>query len=118
MNSILLNPDGDFVFEQGSFLMVKEDEELAQSVRMVLQTALEEWFLNEEFGLNREVFLNKLFNENEARDSIIEALSLENRISLVEEIKFKKVGRKLLIDLVLLKNDNTSLLIEGVNLNA
>ncbi|WP_416730311.1 DUF2634 domain-containing protein [Fictibacillus sp. JL2B1089] len=118
MKSIMIDAYGDLVFEQGSFLMVKDDEELAQSVRIVLQTALEEWFLNEGFGLNRETFLTKTFNETEARDSIIDALSVEDRISSVEDIKFSKVGRSLLINLVLIKNDNTSLLIEGVNVGA
>ncbi|MGM0806530.1 MAG: DUF2634 domain-containing protein [Bacillota bacterium] len=118
MKSILLNEQGDFVFKQGSFLMVEGDEELAQSVKVILQTAKDEWFLDEDFGLNREPLFSKRTNENEIRDSIIEALIVEPRISAVENISFRKENRVLFVDLTLRKQDGEILQVGGVDINA
>jgi phage baseplate assembly protein W len=118
MKTILLNSEGDFVFEQGSFLMVENDLDLAQSVSFILQTAKGEWFLNPDLGLDRDALLAKNFNESLARDSIIEALSYESRIMAVEEIKFTKLGRSLFVDLVVRKQDETTLQLEGVSVLA
>lgn len=118
MKTLLLDETGDLVLEQGSFLWIEGDEELAQSVRMILGTAKGEWFLDEEFGLDREPIFVKKFNENEARDSIIEALSVEPRIASVEEMKFTREGRVLSVDLTLRKQDGETLYVQGVNLVA
>jgi phage baseplate assembly protein W len=118
MKTILINSEGDFVFEQGSFFMAENDLEIAQSVSFILQTAKGEWFLNPDLGLDRDALLAKKFNESLARDNIIEALSYEPRISAVEEIQFSKLGRTLLVDLVIRKQDKTTLRLEGVSVLA
>jgi phage baseplate assembly protein W len=114
MKTLLLNQEGDFVLEQGSFLWVEGDEELAQSVRVILQTRLGEWFLNLGLGLDRNTILGKNFNEVEAKSSIIEALAEEPRISGVEEITFTKTGRELSVSLKLLKENGEVLLLTEV----
>lgn len=118
MKTFLLDETGDLVVENGSFVWVEGDEELAQSVRVLLQTAVGEWFLDNELGVNRDPITAKRFSENEARDSIIESLAAEPRISSIDSIVFTKVGRELLIDLVLLKADGDTLEMTGVNINA
>jgi phage baseplate assembly protein W len=118
MKTLLLNSEGDFVFEQGSFFMAENDLEIAQSVSFILGTAKGEWFLNPDLGLDREALLTKNFNESLARDSIIEALSYETRITAVEEIKFSKLGRTLFADIVIRKQDDTTLQLEGVSVFA
>lgn len=117
MKTLLLNQEGDLTLIQGSFLWVEGDEELAQSVRIILGTAKEEWFLDEAFGLNRDPLFAKRFNEIEARDSIIEALTAELRIAAVEDITFRIEGRVLFVDLKLRKQDGETLRVSEVSMN-
>lgn len=111
--------DGDLVFKNGDVVMVEGDEELAQSLRTIFQTRKEEWFLNENHGLDRSPFLTKKFDESLATDAIAEATAQEERIQQVENISFKKrEGRSLTVDATFIKNDGQPLRMEGVNLLA
>ncbi len=99
--------NGDLVLSGGSFLYVEGDIELAQSVENVLATAKGEWFLDEDHGLERDAILGKQFNESEATDAIIEAVTQEERIASVEDIRyaFDKVTRTLSVSMQLRKDD-------------
>lgn len=114
MKSFLLNRSGDYVIRNNEFVMIEGDEELAQCVRILLQTSKEEWFLDVDHGLDREPIFAKPFNEVNAKDSIIESVLQEPRIASVEEITFSRVDRMLEIDMKLLKSDGEILLVEGV----
>lgn len=109
---------GDIVISAGEFAMIEGDEELAQSVQMTMQTARGEWFLNEDFGMYREPFENKPYNEEEVRASIIEAATDDTRIVSVDTLSlvFDKAMRSLSVDLELQKADGDSITIEEVEI--
>ncbi|ADE87500.1 hypothetical protein [Deep-sea thermophilic phage D6E] len=107
--------DGDLVFENGDVVMVDGDEELAQSLETIFRTRKGEWFLNEQFGLDFEPFLTKRFDETMATDAIAEAAAQEERIQRIENISFRREGRKLYVELTLVKSDGQTLSIGEVN---
>lgn len=114
MKALKIDENGDFVMENGSFVMVEGDEQLAQEVRIAIQTNRGEWFLDLDEGLDREPIFAKNFNENNARSSIIESLMNTSEPLAVEEIDFLKVGRVLYVNLVLRKEDGSILNVEDV----
>lgn len=109
---------GDIVFENGDVVMIDGDDEIAQCVETVLRTNKGEWFLNEEFGLDRSPLLTKQFDETLAADAIAEAVAQEERIKQIENISFQREGRKLYVDITLVKNDGQTLSIGEVNILA
>lgn len=105
---------GDLVFENGMLRTVEGDAELAQSIENILATAKGEWELDEEHGLDREAILGKSLNESEATDAIIEAVTQDERIASVENIRysFNKAIRTLSVSMTLRKQDETTLELE------
>lgn len=110
--------NGDIVISAGEFAMIDGDEELAQSVRMTIETARGEWFLNEDFGMFRDPFESKPYNEEEIRASIIEAATDDTRIASVENLAlvFDQAVRSLAVELVLQKTDGDTITIEEVEI--
>lgn len=116
MKSLLLDETGDIVIENGTFVMAEGDDELAQQVRIAWQTAKGEWFLDPDEGTNREPLIAKQFNENNARDSLIESLTGLTEPIDVETLSFSREGRTLFVDAILRKQGGTTLTMEGVQL--
>lgn len=116
MKSFKLDPNGDFVFENGSFLMIVGDEELAQQVVLAVKTSKGEWFLDPEEGADRSAIFSKVFDEQAVKDSLIESIEGTSESLIVEEIFFVKEGRNLQVYLNLKKEDGSSLQLEGVEL--
>lgn len=110
--------DGDLVISSGELNMVEGDLEIAQSVRMTMETAQGEWFLNPDFGMDREPLENKIFNEEAVRASIVEAATDDERIESVNDLVFAqdKSNRMLHVSLELQKTDGEAVRIEGVEL--
>ncbi|PAE96784.1 DUF2634 domain-containing protein [Shouchella clausii] len=110
--------DGDLCFENNEMQMVEGDKELAQSVAMILQTRKGEFQLEPEHGMERENLLGKAFDEELLRYDVVEAIAQEERISALEDMAviddLKSRQRK--ISLVLKKEDQEVLTIEGVDL--
>lgn len=100
--------------------MLDGDEELAQSVRVLLQTQQEEYFLDEDHGLSRENLQGKEANQDAAADDIIEAVAQEERIESVEDIVFEdnRKNRNRTVSLTLQKTDGETLMVEEVELDA
>lgn len=110
--------DGDLVIdENGDIVMVEDDEELAQSIRMVLQTRKGEFFLDPDHGLVFDNLLGKEASQDEAHEDIVEAVSQEERIASVEEVIFNedRKNRKRSVSLVLRKETGEILTIEKVD---
>lgn len=107
MKSFKLDENGDFVLENGSFVLLEGVEQLAQEVKMSIQTSKGEYFLDLNEGMDREPILAKDFNENNGRNSIIESLVNTSEPLVVENISFANVGRVLLVDIILSKEDGT-----------
>ena len=114
-------PEGEVVDDGlGGERQLPEDEELAQAVKMILQTRKGEFFLELEHGLVYDNILGKEANQDEARDDIIEAVSQEERIVSVKEVPFVDdwKDRTRLVSLKLQKDNGETLSIEGVDLSA
>ncbi|MDE3837943.1 hypothetical protein C0966_00780 [Bacillus methanolicus] len=79
--------DGDLVVENGELVMIDGDEELAQSIRSILETRKGEFFLEPEHGLSYENLLGKNTNKEALRDDIIEAVSQEPRVESIPDIQ-------------------------------
>ncbi|WPZ17783.1 DUF2634 domain-containing protein [Geobacillus subterraneus] len=110
--------DGDLVFENGDVVMVDGDEEMVQSLTVILRTRKGEWFLNEQFGLDFSPFLTKKFDEVLATDAIAEAAAQEERIQQVEHVSFRREGRSLTVNATFIKSDGQPLQMEGVIIGA
>lgn len=116
MKALKIDSSGDWVMENGSFVVIEGDEQLAQEARISIETLRGEWFLNSDEGMDRVPFMGKNFNENNARSSIIEALMNTSEPLSVEQITFLTVERVLYVDLVLRKEDGNTFRVEGVRL--
>ncbi|OAH53073.1 hypothetical protein AWH48_11995 [Domibacillus aminovorans] len=112
--------DGDLVFENNEWIFVEGDEELAQSVEDVLQTRKGEFFLEAEHGISYDHLLGKRADQAEARDDIIEAISQENRIQSVTDVRIidDKGKRNRSVSLALEKEDGTKIVLREVPVNA
>ncbi|MED4977229.1 DUF2634 domain-containing protein [Heyndrickxia faecalis] len=111
---------GDIVIENGEVVMVDGDEELVQSIRMLLQTRKGEFFLEPEHGLSFDNIIGKEANQDETHDDIVEAISQEDRIESVEKIDFNDDNKARIrsISVELQKADGNALNIEGVDIDA
>ena len=118
MKSLKLDESGDLVFENGSFVVIDGDDELAQQIRSSYKMRKGEWFLDEDEGMEREPFFTKLFNEDDARDAIIDSTSETSEPLEYEDIIFTKVenSRRLQVDVRVKKSDGETLVVEGVEL--
>jgi hypothetical protein len=116
LKAFKLDAAGDFILENGSFVLLEGDEQLAQEVRMSVQTAKGEYFLDLDEGLDREPLFAKDFDENNGRNSIIESLMNTSEVLAVENISFAKVNRVLLVDISLSKDDGTIINVNEVGI--
>lgn len=116
MKSFKLDANGDLVFENGSFVMIEGDEELAQQARISIKTEKGEWFLDPDEGMDREPIFAKLFNETDAKDSIMESVIGTSEPLVFESIDFNRDtrSRKLTVDIIMRKEDGEALTLEGV----
>jgi phage baseplate assembly protein W len=111
--------DGDIVIdENGDIVMVEDDEELAQSVRSILETRKGEFFLEPNHGVSFDNLLGKQANQHEARDDIIEAVSQEARVAAVTEVVITddRKTRKRSVNVTVQKEDGTQVEVGEVNI--
>ncbi|WP_150284362.1 DUF2634 domain-containing protein [Rummeliibacillus sp. TYF-LIM-RU47] len=113
--------DGDFVFDEaGNLVMVEGDEEIAQGALMNLSIRKGEFELDENIGLDTSFMQNKLVQDEEISDSVLEALQVltdQNIIEGAENIMISRQGRSSTIDLDLVKTDGLNISLEGVDLS-
>ena len=110
--------DGDLMIdENGDIVMVEGDEELAQSVRMILETRKGEFFLEPDHGLVFDNLLGKEADLAKAHEDIVEAVLQEERIASVEDVIFtdNQQERTRSVSLKMQKTDGGTLSLEGVN---
>lgn len=118
MKTLLLNQGGDLELDgQRNLRMVDGPEERTQAVRILLETAKGEWFLDTQHGTDyREILGSKPdLDEAAIRETIMEALEQEKRITDVRrlDISFDRRTRVLYIDLLLLMDgERTALELE------
>jgi hypothetical protein len=118
MKSLKLDANGDLAMENGSFIWIDGEDAIAQQLRISIQTIKGEWFLDPEDGMDMGPIFSKVFDENEAKNSVIEAALQVPDIVSVEDIAFTRntVTRKMEIDLSVTKQDGTAIQLEGVNI--
>jgi len=110
--------NGDLVISNGDFAMIQEDEELAQSVRMNIEAAQGEWFLDLNYGMDREPFETKPFNEESARLAIVEAATADGRIQAVDRLELVSDfnSRRLSVSMTLIKTNGEEVQLGGVEI--
>lgn len=93
----LLLIDGDLVLEGGELQLVEGLDELAQEMRVELQTNRGEFFLAPTEGLPFDVILRKLPNQEAIRGAISGTLNKNPRIRRLDEVKttFNRQERRL-----------------------
>jgi phage baseplate assembly protein W len=88
--------DGDLIFDSNRELsMIEGLDEIAQSLFIIVQTRLGEFYLDETVGTDHSALLAKQFDEDAAHDAIVEALMEDNRVEEVTDIQFTQTGRTL-----------------------
>jgi phage baseplate assembly protein W len=110
--------DGDLVVENGELVMIDGDEELAQSIRSILETRKGEFFLEPEHGLSFENLFGKTAYPDELRDDIIEAVSQEPRVESITNVQIfdNRETRKRSVNLTIQKENGEEVEIGEVNL--
>jgi len=107
MKSFYLNPETNDIELDGSneIKMVDGDDELVQSVRLIITTNLGEWFLNPEYGFDRFAVLGKGVEHDIIVDSLYQAILQEKRVQRVENVTIDvdNKNRKLLIEFTFTK---------------
>lgn len=78
--------DGDLVFHNGDLTIIEGVAEVEQCLEIMLSTNLGEWFLNEDFGFNYHMALEKPVNE-EVQAEIARVLAQEERVTTIGEIQ-------------------------------
>lgn len=109
--------DGDIELDdQGQIVMVDEDDELEQSVRLLLGTNQGEWFLNSIHGLAYKYLQVQSPDPERIRSEVLQTLSQEPRIAKVEEIQveFLYRERKLKISFRAIAQDGSEIQFEEV----
>lgn len=115
--------NGDFVFDEtGQLEMVSDDEEIAQAVEMCLSIRKGEFFLDEFIGINTSFLGEKISDEEDVFEAIIEALeplTEEEIIEGVENIDAEMVGREIHVtSFNIIKIDSSdSIEMEGVKIS-
>jgi hypothetical protein len=107
LKTFYINPEtNDLEFDGSNNLkMVSNDDEIVQSVRMLIKTNVNEWFLNIEHGFDWLVVQTKNIDEAIITDALYAAILQETRIATVEDLQFNfdAKNRKMNIDFKLTK---------------
>jgi phage baseplate assembly protein W len=82
MRDILLADDGDIDFAHA----VDADQEVMQSIRIILETSLGSFVGDADMGLDTSDLIGKQYNERYAVAAIREALTQEKRITAVNDV--------------------------------
>lgn len=85
--------DGDIKLEAGNFTVVDKEVEVKQSLTSLLTIRKGEFFLDENIGLSRSNLFGKRTNKAEAHDDLIECLSQDDRVELINEMFFSVENR-------------------------
>lgn len=115
--------NGDFVFDEtGQLALVSDDDEIAQAVEMCLSIHKGEFSLDEFIGIDTSFLGEKLSDEEDVLEAIIEAiepLTEEEKIDGVESIDAKFIGREVHItSFNIIKVDSSdSIEMEGVKIS-
>lgn len=80
----LLN--GDLSFENGDFQLIDGEHEVGQCITISLGTNLKEWFLNENFGIDRLLLVEKS-TEEQVRAEVMRVLAQEERITEINSVE-------------------------------
>lgn len=82
MRDILLAEDGDINFAHA----IDADQEVMQSIRIILETSLGSFIGDAEMGLDTSDLIGKQYNELYAVTAIRDALTQEPRIDAVNDV--------------------------------
>lgn len=100
MKSLLIDESGDLVFNGNELQMTDAATDIQQSVRIILETLLGEFFFDENLGLTHENLLGKNLNLEYLKQDIIDTIiEQEERISSVDSVFFNldKANRHLVV---------------------
>ena len=85
--------NGDLIFKDGDFEMIGERNEIAQCLEIMLSTHLGEWFLNQDFGFNYHLALEKP-NDDEIQAEVARVIAQEERVESIGEITIRSDKKK------------------------
>ncbi|GAK01517.1 hypothetical protein [Geomicrobium sp. JCM 19055] len=116
MKSLALDDTGDLVIKNGNITMVDEDQELIQSLRLLLRTNVDEWFLDPSIGLYHAEFRGKRADEEDMTAALEEAIEQEPRIDRIKSISFEydRPRRKVSVFFIAIKTDGEPLEVSEV----
>lgn len=109
--------NGDLSIDQsGNLEMVEKEDEIAQSVEMILSANKGEWFLNDAFGLEYDEITSKGQAKRDIEFALREAIFQEERIQGIDfhKVEVDSEKRSLSVNLELTTEDNEIMRI-GVN---
>lgn len=120
MKDFKLDSNGDVIFLNGDLLMTNEKEDIAQSIRIILQSREGEFVLEESMGLPYENIFEKNPNFDYIEQDITEAIEQDDRISSVDEVNFDfdSSNRLLKVTIKATSINNEEIELEEVEMNA
>lgn len=110
--------NGDLVFDSnGELSMIEGLDEIAQSLFIIVQTRLGEFYLDENVGLDQSTILTKQFDEDAAHDAIVEALMEDDRVEEVTDIEFTQTGRTLSVSFTVQTTTGDPVTVDNVSVD-
>lgn len=110
MKSFYINPATNDLELDGhnEIKTVEGDEELLQSVRIILTTNLKEWFLNPQHGFDRFAVLGKRVERDRVFDALYQAILQDERINRINDVKMDidREKRKIKVDFSFTKKED------------
>ncbi|MFT8928537.1 MAG: DUF2634 domain-containing protein [Sporolactobacillus sp.] len=110
--------NGDLTFDSGGELsMIEGMDEIAQSLFIIVQTRLGEFYLDETVGTDQSALLAKQFDEDAAHDAIVEALMEDDRVEEITDIEFTQTGRTLNVSFMVQTTTGDPVTVDNVSVD-
>lgn len=110
--------NGDLTFDSGGELsMIEGMDEIAQSLFIIVQTRLGEFYLDETVGTDQSALLAKQFDEDAAHDAIVEALMEDDRVEEITDIELTQTGRTLNVSFMVQTTTGDPVTVDNVSVD-
>ncbi|MFX3616215.1 MAG: DUF2634 domain-containing protein [Sporolactobacillus sp.] len=109
--------NGDLSFKNNELEMIEGLDEIAQSLFIIVQTRLGEFYLDETVGTDQSALLAKQFDEDAAHDAIVEALMEDDRVEEVADIEFTQTGRTLSVSFTVQTTTGDPVTVDNVSVD-
>lgn len=103
----------DLAFENNSLVLIENQDTIAQSIRLIMKTIKGDDQFNRKLGIPYHMIFGQ-YNEQAIKFFIIDSIFQDPRIKKINDLKIKKLGNLITIDLQLETEKETIYLSEKI----